>query len=192
MTINSKLKYIRLNDNKRPIDKWKEEKNQYFSCDDLRNAALVITKDVVVIDFDGDNIDSSGEVKDSCIYRYILEKYRPYWVKSKSNHIHLYFKKPIELNIENWVDYITLGGFQVDYRTDGGYAVIKTQNKMRDSSQTLTKDVIDNLPDSLSAERKNVVKKACSLVGKLTYFWGGKSSAIGWDSEWGKMKLVTA
>lgn len=51
---------------------------------------------------------------------------------------------------------------------------------------------IDNLPDSLSAERKNVVKKACSLVGKLTYFWGGKSSAIGWDSEWGKMKLVTA
>lgn len=36
------------------------------------------------------------------------------------------------------------------------------------------------------------MKKACSLVGKVTYFWGGKSSAIGWDSEWGKMKLVTA
>lgn len=59
-------------------------------------------------------------------------------------------------------------------------------------SDATAQDVIDNLPDSLSAERKNVVKKACSLVGKLTYFWGGKSSAIGWDSEWGKMKLVTA
>ena len=59
-------------------------------------------------------------------------------------------------------------------------------------SDVTAQQVIDNLPDSLSAERKNVVKKACSLVGKLTYFWGGKSSAIGWDSEWGKMKLVTA
>ena len=59
-------------------------------------------------------------------------------------------------------------------------------------SDATAQDIIDSLPDSLSAERKNVVKKACSLVGKLTYFWGGKSSAIGWDSEWGKMKLVTS
>lgn len=59
-------------------------------------------------------------------------------------------------------------------------------------SDATAQEVIDNLPDSLSNERKQVVKKACSLVGKLTYFWGGKSSAIGWDSEWGKMKLVTA
>ena len=59
-------------------------------------------------------------------------------------------------------------------------------------SDATAQEVIDSLPDSLSTERKNVVKKACSLVGKLTYFWGGKSSAIGWDSEWGKMKLVTA
>ncbi len=34
-------------------------------------------------------------------------------------------------------------------------------------SNTTAQDVIDNLSDSLSAERKNVVKKACSLVGKL-------------------------
>jgi len=37
-----------------------------------------------------------------------------------------------------------------------------------------------------------VEQKACSLVGKVTYFWVGKSSAIGWNSEWGKMKTVTA
>lgn len=59
-------------------------------------------------------------------------------------------------------------------------------------SDATAQDVIDALSDSLSAERKSVVKKACSLVGKVNYFWGGKSSAIGWDSEWGKMKLVTA
>ena len=44
---------------------------------------------------------------------------------------------------------------------------------------------------SLSAERKKVIKAACSLVGKVNYFWGGKSSAIGWDSEWGKLKTVS-
>ena len=30
------------------------------------------------------------------------------------------------------------------------------------------------------------------MVGKVNYFWGGKSSAIGWDSEWGKLKTVSA
>ena len=37
-----------------------------------------------------------------------------------------------------------------------------------------------------------IVSHIDSNVAKLTYFWGGKSSAIGWDSEWGKMKLVTS
>ncbi len=59
-------------------------------------------------------------------------------------------------------------------------------------SDATAQDVIDKLPESLSESRKTVVKKACSLVGKVNYFWGGKSAAIGWDSEWGKMKLVTA
>ncbi len=52
--------------------------------------------------------------------------------------------------------------------------------------------IINGLPDSLSQERKDVVKNAGSLVGKVNYFWGGKSSAIGWDSAWGTMQRVTA
>lgn len=59
-------------------------------------------------------------------------------------------------------------------------------------SDRATQDILKNLPDSLSAERKKVIKAACSLVGKVNYFWGGKSSAIGWDSEWGKLKTVSA
>lgn len=59
-------------------------------------------------------------------------------------------------------------------------------------SDATAKEILQALPDSLSAERKAVIKAACSLVGKVNYFWGGQSSAIGWDSEWGKMKLVTA
>lgn len=66
------------------------------------------------------------------------------------------------------------------------------------SSQSLAisdgtaKGVLDALPENISPKRKAVIKAACSLVGKVNYFWGGKSSAIGWDSEWGKLKLVTA
>lgn len=52
--------------------------------------------------------------------------------------------------------------------------------------------VVDGLPDSLPQKRKDVVKNAASLVGKVNYFWGGKSSAIGWDSAWGTMRRVTA
>ena len=59
-------------------------------------------------------------------------------------------------------------------------------------SDATAQDILKNLPDSLSSERKKVVKAACSLVGKVNYFWGGKSSAIGWDSEWGKLKTVSA
>ena len=52
--------------------------------------------------------------------------------------------------------------------------------------------IINGLPSSLPQKRKEVVKNAGSLVGKVNYFWGGKSSAIGWDSAWGTMRRVTA
>ncbi len=52
--------------------------------------------------------------------------------------------------------------------------------------------IINGLPASLPQKRKDVVKNAGSLVGKVNYFWGGKSSAIGWDSAWGTMRRVTA
>ena len=59
-------------------------------------------------------------------------------------------------------------------------------------SDATAQDILKNLPESLSAERKKVIKAACSLVGKVNYFWGGKSSVIGWDSEWGKLKTVSS
>ena len=53
-------------------------------------------------------------------------------------------------------------------------------------------ELLANLPPDLSTERRTIVTKACELVGKVNYFWGGKSSAIGWDSRWGKPAKVTA
>ena len=52
--------------------------------------------------------------------------------------------------------------------------------------------VVRNLPDYLSEDRAAVVKAACSLVGKVNYFWGGKSQALGWDSQWGAVRQVWA
>lgn len=52
--------------------------------------------------------------------------------------------------------------------------------------------VLDALPDDLSPERRAVVETALTLYGKVTYFWGGKSLVIGWDSRWGQIKKVTA
>lgn len=48
------------------------------------------------------------------------------------------------------------------------------------------------LPNDLSKERRAVVEQALSLVGKVNYFWGGKSLAFGWDDRWGQLAKVTA
>ena len=37
-----------------------------------------------------------------------------------------------------------------------------------------------------------MVQQALSLVGKVNYFWGGKSLVLGWDSRWGKLTEVWA
>ena len=55
-----------------------------------------------------------------------------------------------------------------------------------------TAALIRNLPEGLSPERDAVVRAACSLVGKVNYFWGGKSLVIGWDARWGELRQVTA
>lgn len=59
-------------------------------------------------------------------------------------------------------------------------------------SDAALRDILNNFPETVSEERKVTVKTAFSLVGKVSYFWGGKSSAIGWDSRWGTPRKVTA
>jgi len=48
---------------------------------------------------------------------------------------------------------------------------------------------LDNL--TCSPARKELMAAALSLVGKVPYFWGGKS-APGWNDDWNTPKLVTA
>ena len=55
-----------------------------------------------------------------------------------------------------------------------------------------TAALLRDLPEGLSPEREAVVRTACSLVGKVNYFWGGKSLVIGWNARWGEVWQVTA
>ena len=55
-----------------------------------------------------------------------------------------------------------------------------------------TAALLRDLPEDLSPECEAVVRTACSLVGKVNYFWGGKSLVIGWDARWGELRQVTA
>ena len=52
--------------------------------------------------------------------------------------------------------------------------------------------LLENLPDDLDPVRKAFVETAVQLVGRVSYFWGGKSLTLGWDDRWGVPTEVTA
>lgn len=56
----------------------------------------------------------------------------------------------------------------------------------------LTSEELIGIVDGLNTTdaRKKLIETALSLVGKVSYFWGGKSPA-GWNNDWGKPKKVT-
>ena len=59
-------------------------------------------------------------------------------------------------------------------------------------SEEQARNVLRDLPADLSPERRAAVETACQLVGKVNYFWGGKSYVIGWDNRWGIIQKVVA
>ena len=61
-----------------------------------------------------------------------------------------------------------------------------------DLSPEEIQEIIKKLPTDLSEERKQVVLTAYQLLGKVNYFWGGKSLVLGWDPRWGTPMEVTA
>lgn len=46
--------------------------------------------------------------------------------------------------------------------------------------------------EEVSEERVAVIQAGYSLVGKVAYFWGGKSSVLGWDDRWGSAAKVSS
>ncbi|NFS94650.1 hypothetical protein FDF05_17245, partial [Clostridium botulinum] len=56
---------------------------------------------------------------------------------------------------------------------------------------TSSEEIQDITIETTNKTRKDLVNKALELVGKVQYFWGGKSPA-GWNNAWGQDALVTA
>lgn len=70
---------------------------------------------------------------------------------------------------------------------------VETDCKLLCAVVTAAKGFVrESVGDDVSEERVNVITAAYSLVGKVGYFWGGKSTVIGEDSRWGSTEQVTA
>lgn len=59
-------------------------------------------------------------------------------------------------------------------------------------SDETAREILEKLPEELNTARRAAVEKALELVGKVNYFWGGKSYVIGWDERWGQLTEVTS
>jgi cell wall-associated NlpC family hydrolase len=74
-----------------------------------------------------------------------------------------------------------------------GYGVLIASSNVK---SFLTREEINAIhsyiPEGVTIESEKVVAAAESLVGKVNYFWGGKSLAIGWDERFGTDMEVTS
>lgn len=74
-----------------------------------------------------------------------------------------------------------------------GYGVLITSSNVK---SFLTREEINGIhsyiPEGVTIESEKVVAAAESLAGKVNYFWGGKSLAIGWDDRFGIDMEVTS
>ncbi len=64
------------------------------------------------------------------------------------------------------------------------------------NTQSITNEQINNILSSIPSDTymksANIPNIAQSLIGKITYFWGGKYNNVGMCPEWGALKEVTS
>lgn len=131
------LKYIQLDEDKQPMTSFD---TTYTSLDKLENAGLLLNNKVVVVDFDNDNINEEN------IIDYFKTHYPTLMVQTTRGY-HFYYRKPSDVVIKNGADKITIGGFQVDYKTGTkSYAIVKHKGVMRKSNMEITLKDLPDLP----------------------------------------------
>ena len=70
---------------------------------------------------------------------------------------------------------------------------VETDCKLLCAVVTASKGFVrESVGDNVSEDRVDVIAAAYSLVGKVGYFWGGKSTVIGEDPSWGTVEKVSA
>ncbi|MCG1029296.1 DNA primase [Virgibacillus halodenitrificans] len=120
----------------------KEPKHDFntFSTDhtNYKDAGVILSKDVVVVDFDTEESAALGEL--------IANQYPTLKVKT-TRGIHLYYQKPKFVLIKNWVNKLTNIGIEVDYKYGPkSLGVIKQNNQMREMDNGLLLGKWDQLP----------------------------------------------
>ena len=131
------LKFLELNEQKQPVTSFDVT---YTSLDKLDNAGLLLNNKTVVVDFDNDNLNETS------IINYFTQHYPTLTVKT-TRGMHFYYSIPNDLSIKNGADKITLGGFQVDYKTGTkSYAIVKHKGIERERNYDLTLKGLPPLP----------------------------------------------
>jgi len=143
------LKFLELNTDKQPVTSFD---TYYTSLDELDNAGLLLNNKVIVVDFDNDNENETQ------IINYFKQHYPTLTVET-TRGTHFYYSKPTNIVIKNGADKITVGGFQVDYKTGTrAYAIVKLKGKERKRSGELTLKDLPELPIEMYplAKAKNI------------------------------------
>lgn len=121
-------KYIELNDDKTPKTNFD---TIVIDITKIDNAGILLNSNVVLVDFDGDNENEKR------IIEHIQTKYPTLTVKTDRG-VHLYYKRPKELKVSAGTDKITVGGFQVDYKTGNkAYGIVKRHGRERDRNKAI-------------------------------------------------------
>ncbi len=132
------LEYVELKEDKSPISLRKK----YNGFEDLENAGVLLNDNVVLIDFDNDNVNEDK------IINYIDTTY-PTLKVITTKGVHFYYSLPQNLILKkkSMIDTITVGGFQVDYKTSSKqYAVVKLNGKARETNRPLSFENLAELP----------------------------------------------
>lgn len=79
-----------------------------------------------------------------------------------------------------------LGEFQLQYSY-----LVAPDNSMTGGAALSESEIAALTAAIADPDRRALVETALSLVGRVPYFWGGKSGP-GWNEEWNTLKLVTA
>lgn len=151
------MQFIPLKNDKSPNIKSMNQQYYQTTFDNLENAGLIIGDDVIVLDFDNDNIN------ENIICDYIDANYPTLRVKTTKGK-HYYYKMPTGYSFKRNTDVISALGFQCDYLTGkNAYAVIKLNGKTREMNRELN---IDNLPE-LPLQFYPLYKAKNNLTGML-------------------------
>ena len=141
------MNFIKINNKKRPVTPF-DKKFYSNNYNQWNNVGFIIGKDIIVLDFDGDN-DNEDKIVD-----YIEKTYPTLTIKTTRGK-HFYYKMPSNHSFSKVIDGISCLGFQCDYLTgEKSIATIKIDGKLREMNMPFSEDNISLLPEELYPLKK--------------------------------------